>query len=443
MLLLVLRLLPKYSSEDQKRNSMSTTIIDLYGEILAEMAGDGITGEQAAAWLRETSAGKRSTMKRKLSGVELAKMRANINVHRKNVQAILGSLPMEQVRENIRNGTYLVVSSPNQPSDFVPLSIISQKMPKVAPQPDVDFLPPVGKKLVYDDLRKDVTKISETHPRVKRIVAETLDRNDCQIFMISNIIEALPDKLGLEVAPLAPAYPSMWFEYRPSLAVLTEYQKSSLQKIPVSALRYFCLVESQIKQDGGWDIIFLPGWNISGYPSFLGACRAQLKADGQLVRHEGGDIAIINIPETALATLLSQEDGPEQVSRTLAALIDPILFAMGLLNCKNIVINEFGGKKPGAGRTANRKAGSRFHVLQLHPMRKIKQYDELPETNAETDEPDARRYHLVRGHFKTYTAEAPLFGRLVGTFWWPFHATGSKEVGISDKRYQINAPDEE
>lgn len=48
--------------------------------------------------------------------------------------------------------------------------------------------------------------------------------------------------------------------------------------------------------------------------------------------------------------------------------------------------------------------------------------------------------HLVRGHFKTYTAERPLFGRLVGTFWVAPHVRGSDEVGVVQKGYELRPP---
>ena len=40
------------------------------------------------------------------------------------------------------------------------------------------------------------------------------------------------------------------------------------------------------------------------------------------------------------------------------------------------------------------------------------------------------RLHAVRGHFATYTPEAPLFGKLVGTCWRPWHLSGNPERGI-------------
>ena len=45
--------------------------------------------------------------------------------------------------------------------------------------------------------------------------------------------------------------------------------------------------------------------------------------------------------------------------------------------------------------------------------------------------------HLVRGHFKTYTAERPLFGKLIGTYWWSWHGRGDEQHGTVDHEYVV------
>lgn len=50
---------------------------------------------------------------------------------------------------------------------------------------------------------------------------------------------------------------------------------------------------------------------------------------------------------------------------------------------------------------------------------------------------DELRHHVCRGHFKTYTADAPLFGRYVGRVWCPAHTRGKKERGEVIKKYIV------
>jgi len=47
--------------------------------------------------------------------------------------------------------------------------------------------------------------------------------------------------------------------------------------------------------------------------------------------------------------------------------------------------------------------------------------------------------HICRGHFKTYTAERPLLGHAIGTFYWPEHVRGNPEHGIVTGSYEVNS----
>ena len=47
------------------------------------------------------------------------------------------------------------------------------------------------------------------------------------------------------------------------------------------------------------------------------------------------------------------------------------------------------------------------------------------------------RFHLCRGHFKTFTQDKPLFGKYSGTFWWNPQSRGNKELGEVEKDYEV------
>jgi hypothetical protein len=47
------------------------------------------------------------------------------------------------------------------------------------------------------------------------------------------------------------------------------------------------------------------------------------------------------------------------------------------------------------------------------------------------------RIHLCRGHFKEYTPERPLFGKLTGRYWWQPSVRGRNREGIVMKDYKI------
>ena len=43
-----------------------------------------------------------------------------------------------------------------------------------------------------------------------------------------------------------------------------------------------------------------------------------------------------------------------------------------------------------------------------------------------------------RGHFKTYTDAAPLFGQFVGTYWWEQSIAGKKSNRVVVKDYEMD-----
>ena len=78
--------------------------------------------------------------------------------------------------------------------------------------------------------------------------------------------------------------------------------------------------------------------------------------------------------------------------------------------------------------------GTGFHVLHLRPRSK----DAEIELRERDDDPQHRPLplFLVRGHYQTYTAEAPLFGKHVGRWWWAPQTRGDADNGIVLKSYR-------
>jgi hypothetical protein len=115
------------------------------------------------------------------------------------------------------------------------------------------------------------------------------------------------------------------------------------------------------------------------------------------------------------------------------------MYAISLMHCKNIVIEE-DGEIPALSRKHHRRnKGRRHHVLKIIPMKKVKAYQEKGASSLSKGDVSL---HIRRGHFKTYTPEAPLFGIHSGTYWWESHTAGKAEVGTVTKDYQINPPGE-
>lgn len=116
----------------------------------------------------------------------------------------------------------------------------------------------------------------------------------------------------------------------------------------------------------------------------------------------------------------------------------PILIANAFMHCKNVeIIDEPVSRQVRRMRERHkekdRETAIEYKILDLYPLKKQVRY-------AKNDGGTSMKkaLHIVRGHFATYTEDAPLFGKVTGTFWKPAHARGLRGYGEIDKDYRIN-----
>ena len=105
-----------------------------------------------------------------------------------------------------------------------------------------------------------------------------------------------------------------------------------------------------------------------------------------------------------------------------SAGLTPAALAVGLMNCRNVHT-----ELRSTGNIHNRKKRKQSPKLDYHVI-------VLPSPGGGGEGAGGHRdvrQHKVRGHFKTYTADKPLLGRAVGTYWWPWHLRGDAERGAS------------
>ena len=108
---------------------------------------------------------------------------------------------------------------------------------------------------------------------------------------------------------------------------------------------------------------------------------------------------------------------------------------LSLLSCKNVTTEavEPSVKLNKKRRKKGKEPLSIYKVLKLKPFGSAKAARSLPAGQAV----NSSRLHLCRGHFKVFTEEAPLFGRITGRYWWQPQVRGSKSKGIVVKDYKL------
>jgi hypothetical protein len=118
-------------------------------------------------------------------------------------------------------------------------------------------------------------------------------------------------------------------------------------------------------------------------------------------------------------------------------ILYPALLTHSLLNCRNV---ETETKAPPAklSKRHQRKRGRpmvTFKTLKVNPMGRRSSGGGggggVDLGGGQT------ALHIVRGHFKTYTADRPLLGKHVGTYWWSANVRGSIDNGVVVKDYEV------
>lgn len=114
------------------------------------------------------------------------------------------------------------------------------------------------------------------------------------------------------------------------------------------------------------------------------------------------------------------------------AVIHQVSMFLTLCHCQNVSIVRAQHPRP-LRRRLDRLGvpDPHMNVLKLTGTR------EVYLTGPSAPEPgDGVALHRVRGHFKRYTPERPLFGRIVGTVWHSDHLRGNPERGTIQHQYE-------
>lgn len=167
--------------------------------------------------------------------------------------------------------------------------------------------------------------------------------------------------------------------------------------------------------------------------------RWETDADTTNLRNEGGGF---RVPGRRRGVLTNDPNEFPEHRRTLTGLFAGVLFAMGLLGCRN-VHQEPVDPPPALSKKRVRRGGLplvRYHRLRVRVPGQKAYYDpELHRARTPANTPVG--LHYVRGHFKTFSPERPLFGHATGTFYWPPLLRGKASAGVVGKTY-IETPGE-
>lgn len=152
-------------------------------------------------------------------------------------------------------------------------------------------------------------------------------------------------------------------------------------------------------------------------------------------------IAINSEGEAIGDPVIARVDGsiiPVEHVKGSISLLWAFLLTISFMHCKNVVRQEnTPPEKLSKART--RRHGEpllRYTTLVIDPMRAV-----LESEGKASETGIVQALHICRGHFKSFSMDKPLFGKVSGRFWWPQHMRGNSDIGEVVKSYDVLGPD--
>ncbi|NJL70806.1 MAG: hypothetical protein HC888_03955 [Candidatus Competibacteraceae bacterium] len=109
-------------------------------------------------------------------------------------------------------------------------------------------------------------------------------------------------------------------------------------------------------------------------------------------------------------------------------------FAMGILSSASKRIEEVESTSGYSKKVAQKRGFSVvYKVLNVRPTVSRRRY-----INSREIDDNSKRLHGVRGHFRTYTKERPLFGKWFGQYYVRSHERGDPSEGVVIKTYNVH-----
>lgn len=126
----------------------------------------------------------------------------------------------------------------------------------------------------------------------------------------------------------------------------------------------------------------------------------------------------------------------QQSGAILPNIMAPMFLALSIFHCKNVELVEV----PPVEKLSKSHKKKYGNELVTYKTLRVKKNIKKSKAEAQELAAEKKKYrgHLVHGHFKTFTEDAPLLGRAVGTYWWGEQLRGDFSEGAIVKEYKVS-----
>lgn len=306
----------------------------------------------------------------------------------------------------------------------------------------------------------------------------------CEVFEISPIAyfcHILSDtrnwELGTDIPNIAPPFESFWMEYEMpefSFAFTPDGEKTAadnqLRKEHERIGIYFHVDEEYERPDDIGEFDPWVRWRVSAY-----TIQSPEGFRGWLVQHPDPLMPIVEMldapmyfgvrhtfyidnsgncnPELMESAVIEYPTELNEIHTkdyiTSASLWNllPAFMALSFLHARDTRVIDTADEQEAQARAKKKgkrirhpKPRPRYHYKRLL-IKSIQTAYENRHQFSRTNRPP--RLHQVRGQFRTYTQEAPLFGHFVGTVWVEPHLRGRADKGVIEKEYEVQYVEED
>lgn len=247
-------------------------------------------------------------------------------------------------------------------------------------------------------------------------VPETRFVEAAAAFRLVNATQQLLLEKETELGPVRPPFPFMWLEGGPSTDAM-------------AGTRIAIRIEPVVDDPTGFVMTF---FILIGTP-VIAPLRALVKIgpDGRME-----SMGYCHTAEDAAYVLKRKAEG-ELSLEALGANIcaQKALFALSLMHCRNVKteLSNYQPKARHRRHSDRNRPPIEYHVITLPTPRRNNNGGGQGEATGTV------KLHAARGHFKTYTAEKPLMGQHVGTYYWGWQMRGNPTKGEILSSYKVGA----
>lgn len=270
----------------------------------------------------------------------------------------------------------------------------------------------LGTAVGYDDLRERVASVVGTPPMLVDV------SNVARWWFTVHEKESVDP---VDFPNLAPPWPDAWFEY--TLPRLDGIHPT------YGGARVGVHMKTDEDTADGWVLSFMVFVRLPNAPDtrFQGGLLVDVERLGSTAGHWW---------ELAPPCFFGSDGGADDYIGVTPAFVYPAMMALGFTHCKNVKMVEHATPPKVAAKRAKsgKPVGVTYKTLVIDGMKET-----LRTEGGIAQNGLKKALHICRGHFATYTADKPLFGKVVGTVWKPMHTRGSKERGEVKKDYKVVA----